>query len=241
MCRHLAYVGDPVALGTPLFDAPHALSRQAQHPRLQVWGDTNPDGWGVAWYSPTRPAPERHRTTTPIWNDTAFAARAVTITSPAFLAAARLASPGATLVDIGNAPFVSGEWSFSLNGIVDGFRDGVDAILRAQLEPTRAAAIASDADTEVLFAHVLQRLDAGEDPVRALAGVIGSVTALTTGRLNLLLTDGHDLYGTRYGNSLFRRGTTLASEPIDDDPAWEELGDECLVTIRAGAASVTPL
>jgi glutamine amidotransferase len=136
---------------------------------------------------------------------------------------------------------VSGEWSFSLNGIVDGFRDGVDAILRAQLEPTRAAAIASDADTEVLFSHVLQRLDSGEDPARALAGVIGSVTALTTGRLNLLLTDGHDLYGTRYGNSLFRRGTTLASEPIDDDPAWEELGDECLVTIRAGAASVTPL
>jgi len=230
-----------MALGEPLFHAPHSLARQAEHPRLQVGGDTNPDGWGVAWYSRARERPDRYRTITPVWDDAAFAARAATIRSPAFLAAARLASPGATIVDSGNAPFVSGRWSFSLNGIVDGFGAGVDAVLRARLDAARVAAIVSDADTEVLFALVLQRLEAGEDPVRALAAVIGSVTALTTGRLNLLLTDGHDLYGTRYGNSLFRRGTALASEPTDDDPAWEEIGDECLITIRADRASITPL
>ena len=50
----------------------------------------------------------------------AFAARAAELRSGAFLGAARLASPGATLVDTGNAPFVSGVWAFSLNGIVSG-------------------------------------------------------------------------------------------------------------------------
>ncbi|MFI5054402.1 MAG: class II glutamine amidotransferase, partial [Acidimicrobiia bacterium] len=203
MCRHLAYTGRPVGLSGPLFDAPRSLARQAEHPELQTSGDTNPDGWGVAWYTPRGDVPERHRTVTPIWEDSGFAARAAAITSPAFLAAARLASPGATLVETGNAPFVSAHWAFSLNGIVDGFREGVGDALRAELGPALADGIVSDADSEVLFALVLQDLDAGGEPACALARVIRRVTALTTGRLNLLLTDGRHVYGTRYGNSLF--------------------------------------
>jgi gamma-glutamyl hercynylcysteine S-oxide hydrolase len=241
MCRHLAYVGSPTALVGPLFDAPHSLARQAEHPELQTSGDNNPDGWGVAWYSHRHQLPDRYRTVTPIWEDSPFAVRAARITSPAFLAAARLASPGATLVDTGNAPFVFGRWAFSLNGIVDGFRDSVGDALRAELHPARAAGIVSDADTEVLFALVLQHLDAGSEPACALAQVISQVTALTTGRLNLLLTDGLHIYGTRYGNSLFGRGGVLASEPLDDQPAWHEIGDESLVVTGPSGASVTSL
>src|SRR4029077_3131245 len=101
------------------------LARQAECPRLQTSGTTNPDGWGVAWYAEPGTPPDRYRTVTPMWADTAFAARAPQIKSSAFLAAARLASPGAALVDTGNAPFVADQWSFSLNGIVHGFPDGV--------------------------------------------------------------------------------------------------------------------
>jgi glutamine amidotransferase len=241
MCRHLACVGSTMTLAEALFDAPHALARQAEHPEHQTVGESNPDGWGVAWYSNRSEVPVHYRTVTPIWEDRAFASRAAAISSSAFLAAARLASPGATLVDTGNAPFVAGRWAFSLNGIVHGFRDDVGGALRAELDPSRVAGIVGDADTEVLFALVLQRLEAGEEPARALAAVINHVTTVTTGRFNLLLTDGQAVYGTRYGNSLFQRDGALASEPLDDEPGWQEVADESLVVVGSDGASVTAL
>ena len=240
MCRHLAYVGSPVAITASLFDAPHSLARQAEHPRLQTSGTTNPDGWGIAWYGGDHAEPEWYRTVTPIWEDAEFAARAPSITSRAFVAAARLASPGATLVDTGNAPFVSGRWAFSLNGIVNGFPDGIGDALRADVEPARHAGIVGDADTEVLFALLLQALDAGTDPASALADVVHRVAAITTGRLNLFLTDGSDLFATRYGNSLWRLDTMLASEPLDGR-AWEEVPDRSLVTVTGGGVTTTSL
>jgi gamma-glutamyl hercynylcysteine S-oxide hydrolase len=241
MCRHLAYVGDPTGIVGPLFDAPHSLARQAEHPRLQTSGTTNPDGWGVAWYPRDGVTPDWYRTVTPIWEDAEFATRAASITTGAFVAGARLASPGATLVDTGNAPFVSGPWSFSLNGIVHGFADGIGDQLRARLRPDRLGTIVGDADTEVLFAMVLDRLDDGDAPERALAATIEQVISITTGRLNLLLTDGQHVYGTRYGNSLFRLGSMLASEPLDDQPAWREVRDESLVRTSADGGWATSL
>jgi glutamine amidotransferase len=243
MCRHLAAIStNPLPVAELLFDAPHALAVQARRPRLQVWGDSNPDGWGVAWYPDESAEPKSYRTVTPIWDDATFATRVGGVTTTTMLAAARLASPGATVDERGNAPFVSGRWSFSLNGIVDGFAEGVGDALRAQVEPTRLAAITSDADTEVLFALVLQHLAAGVAPADALRKVIRQVTALTTGRLNLLLTDGHEVYGTRFGNSLFRLGTrVLASEPFDDQPAWREVPDRSVVVAGPGGGYVAGL
>jgi len=231
MCRHLAYLGPVVDLERVLFTAPHSLAHQAERPRHQISGTTNPDGWGVAWYDEPRSAPDRYRTVTPIWDDTAFATRSASVRSGAFLAAARLASPGATLVDTGNAPFVDGVWSFSLNGIVHGFPGDVGDELRARLEPGRRELIVGDADTEVLFGLVLQLLATGMAPGEALATVVHDVLAITTGRLNLLLTDGARVHATRVGNSLFRRGPVIASEPIDDKPGWVEIADRSVTTL----------
>jgi glutamine amidotransferase len=241
MCRHLAYLGPPITLDELLFTASHSLAQQARRPRHQTSGDTNPDGWGVAWYDAPRSAPGRYRTVTPVWDDTEFAARASTRRSGAFLAAARLASPGATLVDTGNAPFVDDAWSFSLNGIVHGFRTGVGDELRARVEPARRARLQGDADTEVLFALVLQHLVAGAPPAEALARVVHDVLGLTTGRLNLLLTDGALVHATRVGNSLFRRGPVIASEPTDDEPGWVEVPDHSVTVLTPDGAADTAL
>jgi glutamine amidotransferase len=234
MCRHLAYVGDPVSLHDLLFGAPHALARQAEHPRHQQSGTNNPDGWGVAWFEPGDDQPHVYRTVTPIWRDHAFTEQSKDIRCRGVLAAARLASPGATIDVTGNAPFVGGRWLFSLNGIVRGFTGEVGDALRAQVKPELRASITGDADTEVLFALVLQLVDAGVAPADALRRVVGDVFALTTGRLNLLLTDGTTVYATRYGNSLFRLGALVASEPLDDRPAWREVPDESVVQFDAG-------
>lgn len=241
MCRHLAYLGRPVDLDDLLFTAPHSLAHQAEVPRHQVSGDTNPDGWGVAWYAAPHTAPDWYRTVTPIWDDHDFATRAASLRSGAFLAAARLASPGATLVDTGNAPFVEDSWSFSLNGIVHGFPDGVGDELRARIVPERKARIVGDADTEVLFALVLQQLAAGTPPAEALATVVRDVLAVTTGRLNLLLTDGALVHATRVGNSLFRRGGVIASEPTDDEPGWVEIPDRTVTVLTPDGAADTAL
>jgi gamma-glutamyl hercynylcysteine S-oxide hydrolase len=247
MCRHLAYIGPPVALHQLLFGEAHSLCEQARTPQHQVSGETNPDGWGVGWYRNGDAAPSRHRTVTPIWDDAPFAEQSRTIESGAFLGAARLASPGATIDPSGNAPFISGPWLFSLNGAVGGFRKGVDDQLRSTLSPERLAGIEGDSDSEVLFALTLDRLDAGDTPGAALASVVDTVTALTKGRLNMLLTDGHQLAATRYGNSLFVRGTTMVSEPLDDDADWTEVPDHSLVVLAAEPAAghaqptITPL
>ena len=241
MCRHLAYLGRAVGLDDLLFTAPHSLARQAQRPRHQTSGTTNPDGWGVAWYDGPRTAPAHHRTVTPIWDDAAFAERSASVRSGTFLAAARLASPGATLVDTGNAPFVDCAWAFSLNGIVHGFPDAVGDELRARVEPERRARIVSDADTEVLFALVLQHLAAGMPPAEALATVVHDVLAITTGRLNFLLSDGALVHATRVGNSLFRRGGVIASEPTDDAPGWVEIADRSAITLTPDGATTTAL
>ena len=226
MCRHLAYVGPPVALRSLLFDAPHALVHQARSPKLQTAGRDNPDGWGVAWGAPTF---ERYRSALPIWEDLAFKG---TERAPAILAAARYASRGSLPDERNSAPFLSGSWAFSLNGYVAGFRDGFGTELRAAATPSRAAGIEGDTDSEVLFALALDRLDAGATPGEALADVTRMVRARSVGALNLLLTDGHDIAATALDNSLFVRrapGLLVASEPLDDDQSWLEVDNGSLV------------
>ena len=60
-----------------------------------------------------------------------------------------------------------------------------------------------------------------------------------------MLTDGHELVATRWGNSLFLRrdvprpgSVIVASEPYDDDADWEEVPDHTLVHVVEGAASL---
>lgn len=247
MCRHLAYLGPPRPLGPLLWDAPHALVRQAQAPRLQHDGATNLDGWGVGWWPADNAPPERRRTTTPMPDerDLVDPDRPV----PAFVAAARLASPGSVIDVTGNAPFVEGPWLFSLNGFVAGFHDGVGAVLRGQVSPERRAALLGDTDSEVLFALVLDLVDGGAAPGTALASVTERALALSHGRLNLLLGDGRRLWATAWRHSLFTLterglaagGVVVASEPLDDDPAWRRVGDGSLVATDGTDLQITPL
>ncbi len=229
MCRHLAFVSStPVGLGAPLVDAPHSLVDQARAPRHQTSGDSNPDGWGVGWFDADGHV-QRYRSALPVWDDPAVGELAASIVTTGALAAVRLASPGATITESQSAPFTDGEWLFSLNGIVDGYYDGVGDELRALTTPARLDAIDGDADTEVLFAMTLDAMDAGASPTDALLDVVRRVDERTTGRLNLLLTDGRVVAGTAWGNSLYRREAMLASEPLDDRPGWERVADRSVV------------
>jgi glutamine amidotransferase len=87
-----------------------------------------------------------------------------------------------------------------------------------------------DTDSEALFALVLDRVDGGADPGDALGQVVDVAVAARVedprpSKLNLLLSDGKDIWATRHGNSLYARDRAVASEPWDDDDAWQEVVD----------------
>lgn len=229
MCRHLAYAGTPIALRALLYDAPHALVRQARAPQRQHSGKDNPDGWGVGWFAAPGAAPERYRTGAPMWEDDSFDGEQ---RATGVLAAARYASAGSVRAAANSAPFGAEGWLFSLNGVVRGFREGVGEQLRTALDPARRATIEGDTDAEVLFGLVLDRLGAGATPGDALTDVARLVRSVSDGALNLLLTDGEAVAATVIDNSLFVRagnGILVASEPLDDGAGWLEIDNGSLV------------
>ncbi len=245
MCRHLAYLGPPVTLEELLVTPEHSLLQQASEPRLQTHGKFNGDGFGVGWYTAERAEPARYRRSDPMWTDASFLSFAGTVRAAAVLAAVRAASPGMPIDESANAPFTAEAWLFSHNGAIIEFRSGAGVELRRAVSDRRANGILGGADSEVVFALVLDRLDAGAAPADALADVVKRVEELSPARLNLLLTDGRALTATAAGNSLFTRvaddAVVVASEPFDDDPAWAAVADRSIVHASPGAVAVSPL
>jgi len=248
MCRHLAYVGPPVTLEKLIVKPKHSLLQQSFAPRYQTHGTINADGFGVGWYDrDKRVEPARYRTTRQIWADLSFASIAGLVSSNAVLAAVRSASPGMPVEETSTPPFTEGPWLFSHNGFVPGFRSGVGRELRRKVSETRAHGILGATDSELLFALVLDRLDAGTPPADALVSVVALVEELTTARLNLLLTDGERIAATACRNSLFvfddrqlTGAVVVASEPYDDDAGWEVVKDGSVVELGDDKLEVRP-
>lgn len=239
MCRFVAYSGEPIPLATLILDAPFSLASQARSPRLQRHGTSNPDGFGVAWYGRPGAGPERHRTARPLWQDEAFLGSLASIVAPTFVAHVRSATPGSEVHERNAHPFVSGRYAFAHNGSVEAFRDVAHGQLAARTSERRRAAIEGTTDSEALFALVLDALDAGYTPTRALAQVVDVVTSLSTprrDRLNLVLTDGASVAALAWGDTLFtcqRPGSAVvASEPLDDDPRWQRVPDRSIVAVH---------
>ena len=119
MCRHLAWLGAPQSLGGLLLEPEHGLLVQSYAPRRQAHGRMNADGWGVGFFSGSRPEPARWRSNRPLWGDASFASVAPVISSGCILAAVRSATAGMPLDETAAAPFQSGRWLLSHNGVVD--------------------------------------------------------------------------------------------------------------------------
>ncbi len=248
MCRFLCYLGPPVTLGSLILDPPFCLQRQAYAPRHQRVGTVNADGFGAGWYDHARrPEPARYRTARPIWSDRTFQSLAGLVTTTALVAAVRDATPPSPVEETGAQPFTAGPWLFAHNGKVDGW--GLDPKVKVglwrRLSDERAAGLEGGADSEVLFALVLDNLDRGATPVEALTEVITTATSVAPSRLNLLLTDGHRVTATARGDSLFVLERTdsvvVASEPYDDDRAWRRVPEGSMVEAGPGWVSTEVL
>ncbi|MFD9905897.1 ergothioneine biosynthesis protein EgtC [Streptomyces sp. NPDC059063] len=246
MCRHLAFLGEPEALGTLLVEPAHSLFRQSWAPRRQRYGTVNADGFGVGWYADGDPVPARYRRAGPVWGDPSFADLARVVRSRAVLAAVRDATVAGADGEAAAAPFAAGPWLFSHNGAVSGW-PGSLAPLAAALPPVDLLALEARCDSALVWALVLDRLRHGADAAQALADTVVAVAgAAPASRLNLLLTDGETIAATAWGDTLWYRSepgrrVVVASEPYDDDPDWREVPDRTVLAADPTDILLTPL
>jgi len=262
MCRHFAYAGPPVSLRSLLIDPPYGLYRQAWAPRMQRHGTVNADGFGIGWYASGDPVPARYRRAVPIWGDPSLPDLARVTRSSAVLAAVRDATVGTALGEAAAAPFASGSWLFSHNGLLAGWPASAAAVMaqadECDIQPPITGSMSHSSRAETLLALeaitdsaflwllILERLRAGTPADVALATTIEAVEASGgTGRFNFLLTDGQAIAATTAGDTLWYRrasgAVTVASEPCDDEPGWTEVPDRQLLTAAPAGVMVRPL
>ncbi len=246
MCRQLAFLGPPEAIGSVVAEPPHGLYRQSWAPRHQRHGTVNADGFGVGWYAEGDPVPARYRRAGPVWGDPSFADLARVVRTTALLAAVRDATLAGADGEAAAAPFAAGAWLFGHNGAVIGWPGSLAPLVQA-LPGEELLSMEARSDSAFLWALVLHRLHAGDDVGRALARTVLEVDAAAPGsRLNLLLTDGTTIAATTWGDTLFHLTgpgprTVVASEPYDDDPRWQEVPDRTLVIASRTEVRLTPL
>lgn len=227
MCRHLGWVGAPVALSSLMLDPPNGLMVQSYAPRRQKHGLLNADGWGVGFFDADG-ALRRWRSAAPLWGDASFGSVAPVLQSRCVVAAVRSAIVGMPIEAAAVAPFTDGSWLLSHNGIVD----------RAVLPATKSAE--SMVDSALLAALIFER---GLDQLGATVAEVGADDP--NARLNILAADGSRLLATTWGDTLsvLERpdGVVLASEPYDDHPDWRDVPDRHLVEVRHGRVRLTAL
>ena len=186
------------------------------------------DGMGQRAGAGQRLVPARWRSNRALWGDMSFASVAPVISSTCVVAAVRSASTGMPLDETAVAPFQSGRWLLSHNGIVD----------RAMLGPHPAAE--SVCDSAQLAAWLF---DFGPERTGEFVAELGKRDP--GARLNLLLANGERIIATRWNDTLSvlrtDDGIVVASEPYDDDPGWSDIPDHHLVDVTAGVVTITDL
>ena len=240
MCRHLAYLGPTRTLYELVLEPPHSLLHQSYAPAdMRGGGTINADGFGIGWYAGGRPEPSRYRRACPMWADEALPDLTRDTRSGAVLAAVRSATVGMPVVESATAPFRTGRWLFSHNGVLPGWPSSVEA-LAGELAVRDLMTLDAPTDSALLWALLRARLDAGDDPAKAVGQlVLDAVRADPGARMNLLLTDGRQMVATAWYHALSvitgDDFVAVSSEPWDDDPRWRAVPDGYLVAATVGA------
>lgn len=226
MCRHLGWLGREVSVASLIYDPPFGLAVQSYAPRRQRHGLMNADGWGVGFFDGS--VPRRWRSSAPLWGDASLASVAPALRSHCVVAAVRSATVGMAIEATATAPFSDGRWLLSHNGVVD----------RAVIPASPVAE--STCDSAVLAALIFER---GLDRLAETILEVGA--ADPAARLNILAADGTRLLATTWGDTLSvlvrPDGVVLASEPYDDDNAWQDVPDRHLVEAGPGGVALSRL
>lgn len=250
MCRLYAFkANEPTRVECSLVHAQNALMEQS---RGDEEGLVHGHGWGVADFPDGLPMVEKQ--TWAAFHGEHFRKKAARVYARTVLAHVRRATVGEPSLE-NTHPFQNGRWIFAHNGTIPHFAK-VRHLMLPAIDPFYRNEIQGTTDSEHVFVYLLTLWrNHPEEPLldqvsRGLAQIIDwCITVDPTARigLNIVLTDGHRLVGSRIGRTLWHlerqrifecdicgrphvhhdaaetyHSVEIASEPITDDN-WQEL------------------
>lgn len=207
MCRLVGIVAsENTEFALCLKEAPRSLARLSRE---------HPDGWGIATFERARSAWQVHKGTERAYEDSRFHEIAGRSEGHLLVAHVRQKTVGPTRLE-NTHPFERDGWLFAHNGTVK----AID-VVRSRASKARLAEVQGDTDSEVLFAHLLTRLDEaglaklGDEAARVAATKVVETAARrlreeNVGAFNFLLSDGHTTFAHRFGRTLFMLERTPA-------------------------------
>jgi predicted glutamine amidotransferase len=250
-----------------LVRAPNSLLAQS---RRDLHGFDNADGWGIAAYDGAAGAePRVARRPGAAHDGRYFHDAACAVAAPTVVAHVRRATVGAQTLE-NTHPFVFGPWAMVHNGTVPEF-ERVRPLMLEAMSPGHRAAIRGSTDSEHLFHMILSAHEAqpGRPLLDVLRDCLGRVAAWACESvphprlgLNVLLTDGARMVGSRWLRTLYalRRGEhggdggccrgcdgaharevpaggyralVVASEPLGGGEPWEEVPERSVYEVTA--------
>ena len=258
MCRLYGFrATEPTKIECTLVHAQNALIVQSYRDHS---GMSHLNGWGLALYQDGRLQAVRQAKAAV--DDAGFRRAAGRAYSDTVLAHVRRATVGRVALE-NTHPFCHGRWAFVHNGTLAHF-DELRPRMLAMMTPKHRAAIQGETDSEHIFYLLLSAHDSA--PARPLSEIFHQVlgqlaawcrkidSAARIG-LNVLLSDGERLVGSRWGRTLHYvervgihdceicgfphirhdprrnyRAIVIASEPISNEH-WRELPEGSVFTI----------
>ena len=205
MCRLYAmHANEPTRVECGLVKAQNALMAQS---RGDLQGYAHGHGWGVADYPDGVPMIEKQ-----VWaafQGEHFTRNAARIYAKTVVAHVRRATVGGTSIE-NTHPFEHGKWIFAHNGTVPNF-DQVRMKMLDHIDPLHRSEIAGTTDSEHIFRYLLSLILV--HPERGLLTVVrdglenvlawsAEIDPKARVGLNIILTDGEHMIGSRYNRSL---------------------------------------
>jgi glutamine amidotransferase len=218
MCRLYGFRANELTkVECSLVHAQNALLAQSRNDER---GREHADGWGVACYGdlslPTNRLPSLVRHQTAAFDDDHFSYTAETIYAETVIAHVRLATVG-YVGPLNSHPFTHDDWAFAHNGTLPGFEELQAEMAResGRLQDNRLG----DTDSEQFFLWMLNRfardgIDLEAPNAQAVRASLESLIieidqrcralrAEQAMRLSFVLTNGRQMFASRWNNSLF--------------------------------------
>jgi predicted glutamine amidotransferase len=255
MCRLYAFrANEPTRVECSLVHAQNALMEQSKG---DMAGAMHGHGWGVADYKNGPPLVEKQ--TWAAFHGEHFAKKAARVYAKTVVAHVRSATVGELSIE-NTHPFENGPWIFAHNGTLPNF-DQVEELMRPHIGSFYKNELKGTTDSEHIFMYLLTLWrQHPERPLvktvtHGLKKIIGWCRDIDTNApigLNIVLTDGKQLVGSRFGRTLWQlkrehilkckfcgkihsqhkagvhyKAVEIASEPITDEN-WCEVPDKTI-------------
>jgi glutamine amidotransferase len=247
MCRLLAYMGTPTTIDQLLYQPKNSLVNQSISAK-EIEEPLNGDGFGIGWYVPElHEEPVTFVSVNPAWSNRNLKNLAPKVRTGCFIAHVRAASVG-EVSESNCHPFQYKSLLMMHNGGVEEF-SRIKRKLREPLSDELYNWIKGQTDSEHLFAYLLNQLLSDQDAAITPESVMSAFETLFSdlkrlmrdsgidqpAYLNMVLTNGRFLVGTRYttdsreepltlyhsegGRYVVEDGFSRMVAPKDDDEA----------------------